>query len=488
MLERICRRPKSLLSALAATLAVSIPSQAQTATADLGAKVLPSFVVLTVQTADGHAATGTGFLTIKDGLLATAWHQVKGAKAVVARFPSGEEFECTGVVDKDEKRNVALVRIKVFGRPLLKMSLAEPQAGAAGAVAAVKDGAFGLIGVKFGPTTVVDGVRLTALSGDIPEGNSGSPVVDADGSALGLLAAQQIDGRPAFFALPAASVLALDATLPTQPWGASAAAATGSAGAAKLMASDDVDTRLGQALLAATEDEACLSWASELSRGYGFLNGVPGDAYQAQQTLETATAALSEVRTDDELRLRTGRALMQILANQKAASENLIRAVVTGQQAKSWIAQAQDAQKRSNSLRQTVTQQLAALKADLTALEAASPKFREFLPFEQRYLLGLAERRSGFRLGVTTYPRSPFYLLIVAADGLGNKIGLRPGDLVVSAAGRTFTPADDFEEFKLLIKANLGKTIPAVVERGGKAQTVKLKIPKEIPKDALYTP
>lgn len=253
------------------------------------------------------------------------------------------------------------------------------------------------------------------------------------------------------------------------------------------MAIDEVDARLGRAFLAVTESDACLSWAWELSRGYGFKNGVPGDFYQAQQTLDTATASLTEIRTDDELRLRIGRGLVQILATQKAAGESFIRGVVAGQQAKTWIAQADDALKRANSFRQAATQQIAGLKADLVALEAASPKFREFLPFEQRYVLGLAERPSGFKLGVTTYPRNPFYLLVVIADGVGHKIGLRPGDLVVSAAGRSFTVTDDFEELKVLIKANLGKTIPAVVERDGKTQTVKLKIPKEIPKDALYT-
>ncbi len=196
---------------------------------------------------------------------------------------------------------------------------------------------------------------------------------------------------------------------------------------------------------------------------------------------------MGEIRTDSELRLRVGRALVQILANQKAASENFIRAVVVGQQAKSWDAQSQDAQKRSNSIRQSIRGQIAALKDDLKTLEAESAKFREFLPFEQRYNLGLAERSGGFRLGITSYPNNPFYLLVVAADSVAQKIGLRPGDTIVSVGGRAFGVTDDIEELKLLIKSNLGKTVPAVVERGGKTQDIKLKIPKAIPADALYT-
>jgi predicted metalloprotease with PDZ domain len=210
--------------------------------------------------------------------------------------------------------------------------------------------------------------------------------------------------------------------------------------------------------------------------------------YQLQQGLDAATASVGEIRTDSELRLRVGRALVQIIANQKAASESFIRAVVVGQQTKSWNAQSQDAQKRSNSIRQSIAGQIAAIKDDLKVLEAESAKFREFLPYEQRYQLGLAERHSGFRMGVTTYPRNPFFLLIVAADGLAQKMGLRPGDKIVSAGGREFSAADDFEELKLLIKSNVGKTLPAVVVRSGKTQDIRLKIPKEIPKDALYAP
>jgi len=464
-------------------LALAAPAFAQAPIPpDIGGKVLPSFVLLSVQSGDGRTILGTGFLTVKDGLLATAWPLVAQGRGAVARFSNGEEFECSGIVDKDAKRNVALVRIKAFGRPVLKMEPVDLPAGNPVAVPAVKDGAFGLVAAVIGETSVIDGVKWVRLAGDVPDTGNGAPVVDAAGSVVGIVVMKEEDGKPAPFAVPAAYLLGLDASLPTQPWGAAPAAAA----AANLAPLDEIDARIGRALMAVTEDSACLAWAGEITRGYGFLNGVPEVVYQMQQSLDTAMAALSEVRTDDALRLRLGRAIVPILANQKASSESFIRAVVIGQQAKSWDAQSQDAQKRSNSLTQSVSTQIAGLVEDLKALEDGSAKFREFLTFEQRYVLGLAERPSGFRLGVNTYPRNPFLLLVVGADSLAKKMGLRPGDLVVSAGGRTFTAADDFEEFKLLIKANLGRKLEAVVERNGKTQAVTLKIPNEIPADALY--
>ncbi len=483
------RRPiLALLAALSLCAVPPAPASGQTpAGAEIGAKVLPSVVALDIQAPDGGTAAGVGFLTIKDGIMATSWRLVNGARRVVARFPNGDEYECSGVIDKDEKRDVALVRIKVFGRPVLTLAAVELAGVAQVRVAAVKDGAFGLVPARIAALGVLEGIDVGRLEGDIPDGTSGSPVVDGGGAVVGLLTTRTIDGKATSFVLPAAYILALDATLPTQPWGGTPDAKSPPA-STPAMANEEVEARIGRALMAVSEDSACLAWAGEFTRGFGFLSGVPDVVYQMQQNLDTAISALNEVRTDDALRLRLGRAVLQVMVNQKAASENFIRAVVIGQQAKAWGAQSQDAQKRSNSMIQGIAAQIAGLKEDLKALEADSAKFREFLPFEQRYLLGLAERHSGFRLGVTTYPRNPFSLLIVGADSLAQKIGLRPGDHIVSAGGRAFTAADDFEEFKLLIKANLGRKLDAVVERSGKAQPIVLKIPKEIPPDALYVP
>lgn len=479
------RRPLPLI--VLAAMAAAGPAFSQALLpADLSGRVLPSFVELRVQTADGRTVVGTGFLAFKDGLLVTAWPLVAQAKSALAKFSNGEEFDCSGLVDKDVKRGIALVRIKLFGRPVLKMEPVELAPGAPVAVPAVREGAFGLVAAAVVETAVVDGVKRFRLSGDIPAAATGAPAVDGAGSVVGVIVTRDEDGKAVADAVPAAYIMGLDATLPTQPWGGATAAPA--APAANLMALEEIDIRLGRALLDLIEDEVCLTWANALARGFGFLSGVPDAVYELQQGLDTATAAVGEIRTDNELRLRVGRAAVQMLANQKAASESFIRAVVIGQQAKDWGAQSQDAQKRSDSLRQTVRQQIAGLKDDLAALEAESEAFRKYLPAEQRYMLGLAERPSGFRLGVTYYPGNPFYLLTVFPDSLGQKIGLRPGDKIVSVGERAFTVTDDFEELKLMIKANLGKTLPAVVERNGKAQDIRLKIPKEIPKDALYRP
>jgi len=487
-------RSAACLLALAGSLAGG-----QADTAALGPKVLPSLVTLAIQTRDGKTAVANAVLVVKDGVAATVWHQVRDAVRVTARFSNGDEYECSGVIDKDEKRNVALLRIKIFGRPVLKMEAAEPAPGVALAAAVVKDSAFGVVVVKAGEALPIDGVRAVRLDGDIPEGNAGSPVVNAGGDVVGLLAGVHLDGRSFNVALPAAYILGLDASLPTQPWGGSPSPASGGQAAGQgrsaesALADEEIDTRLGQALLTFSEDRTARLILARSSKGYGYLNGVPQALYGSQQTLQASLGRLAETQPADPLRQRLVKAAVQVIKTQLSATEIYIQAIVVGQAAKDWNAQAKDLEKRGDALAGEAGVQLGAIKDDLAVLEQASAKFREFLPREQRCQLGMAPRPSGFGLGVFVYAGDPLrvaYIIWQSEYGntLGYKLGLRGGDKIISAGEKRFTAENDFEDFKLFLKDKLGQTLPAVVERDGKEKAIKLKIPKEIPKDALINP
>ena len=96
---------------------------------DLYKSVLPSVMTLNVDKRNGATNIGTAFLVSKEGLAITAWHVVSNAKRVIARFSSGEEFDVSGIVDKDERRDVALIRVKVFGKQTLSFTKTEPAVG-----------------------------------------------------------------------------------------------------------------------------------------------------------------------------------------------------------------------------------------------------------------------------------------------------------------------------------------------------------------------
>lgn len=222
------RHDMSLVArAIGATLLVlvagvtSSTSFAQDA-ARIYARASESVMTLRVQGLDGRESAGTAFLAVREGLALTAWHVVEGAQSVTARFASGEEFEVSGVVDHDARRDLALIRVKVYGRPQLKVVGNEPPVGSKlFAIGAPKGLDFSMSDGILSQARVVDGVRLIQFTCPISPGNSGGPLFNATGDVVGVVSRQRTDGQNLNFAMPASYALALDATLPTKPFAAS---------------------------------------------------------------------------------------------------------------------------------------------------------------------------------------------------------------------------------------------------------------------------
>jgi len=182
-------------------------------------EALPSVLTLLVDKKDGTHTQGSAFLAFDHGLAVTAWHVVEGAKRVVARFATEEEFEVSGIVDKDEKRDLAIIRVKVYGRPLMKMVVEEPQVGTAayvigtpqGLESSMSDGIVSQI-------RTFEGVKVYQFTCPASAGNSGGPLVNGDGEVSGIVSFQSRERQNLNFAIPTTYALGLDRSLPTQKW------------------------------------------------------------------------------------------------------------------------------------------------------------------------------------------------------------------------------------------------------------------------------
>ncbi len=182
-------------------------------------KARASVVVLDVERRDGSRIRGLGFLTIDSRIAVTTWDLVDDAVGVVARFESGEEFGVSGLIDSDEKRNVALIRIKVFGRPLLELAARDPvEIKRTYVVETVVGEAFRLVDGEMNPVEIVDGVRSYPLGAVVSAGGNGGPLLDESGRVVGVVSIQSSDGKEAARAVPSEFALGLDHTLPTRPW------------------------------------------------------------------------------------------------------------------------------------------------------------------------------------------------------------------------------------------------------------------------------
>ncbi len=185
----------------------------------VSSQLVTSVVVLDVERKDGSRIRGLGFLAIDSRIAVTTWDLVEDAIRVVARFETGEAFGVSGLIDKDEKRNVALVRIKVFGRPLLELAAREPvDVEKTYVVGAAEGEAFKFVDGRMNPVEIVDGVRVYPLGAAVSAGSGGGPLVDESGRVIGIVAIQSRGQRVAGLAIPSVYALGLDHTLPTQPW------------------------------------------------------------------------------------------------------------------------------------------------------------------------------------------------------------------------------------------------------------------------------
>ena len=149
-------------------------------------KTLPSVITLKIETKDNRTVNAMAFLAIENGVAVTSWQAISNAKRVTARFPNGEEFGLPGLIDKDPKHNLALIKIKVFGRPLLSCNPAEPAIGSKSYIWNIKDLESNVNEITIDKIEISQGVKLYYLSSLLSTENTGGPLLNAKGEVIGV--------------------------------------------------------------------------------------------------------------------------------------------------------------------------------------------------------------------------------------------------------------------------------------------------------------
>jgi len=182
-------------------------------------QTLPSVMTLTVEAKGGTKFVGTAFLALREGLALTAWHLVRDAKNVTARFADGTELPVDGVTDWNEQKDIALLRLEVTDRPLINLaSEAAPIGARACVVGAPRGFEFSISDGLVSQVQLIDGFHQYQVSCPISPGNSGGPVLNLEGPAFGVVAWSEKDAQNLNFATPSSCVLELNPSLPTIAW------------------------------------------------------------------------------------------------------------------------------------------------------------------------------------------------------------------------------------------------------------------------------
>jgi serine protease Do len=214
------------ISALSATacawlaLAAScFPLRAELKPEDLYSAVLPSVVTLDVENTAGKHFVGSAFLAVRDGLAVTAWHVVQDARHVEARYSDNQRVKVVGLVDKNEQLDLALIKLEGTPRPRITLGSATPRIGSRIYVMGSPRGFdFSISEGLISQVRTLDGVRYYQLSCPISPGDSGGPVLNDHGEAIGVVSWRKADAENVGFAVPSAAITRLDGALPPAAW------------------------------------------------------------------------------------------------------------------------------------------------------------------------------------------------------------------------------------------------------------------------------
>jgi S1-C subfamily serine protease len=196
--------------------------------ADLIEQMEPSVVRIEI----GNGGLGSGFVLKEDGLIVTNYHVMNGAKSADVIFADGKKFKVTGFRSVDTANDIALIKIDAADYKLAPLPLAEaaPRKGASvlafgapqgfsgtateGIVSSVRTGreiqevlariSGNLLGNPYSPDSLW--IQTTA---PISQGNSGGPLVNADGEVVGVNTWVLNSGQSLNFAVSAKNVRAL---------------------------------------------------------------------------------------------------------------------------------------------------------------------------------------------------------------------------------------------------------------------------------------
>jgi hypothetical protein len=173
-------------------------------TAQIANKVSPSVVVI-----QGHSDSGdilgSGFIISKDGKIVTNLHVIKDMKTASVQLAVGEIFDSVSVLATDERRDLAIVKIAGFDLPLLELgnsdilSVGEPLVvlgsprGLEGTVTA---------GILSSVRDSGDGFKVLQTDAAVNPGNSGGPLVNNKGQAIGVVSFKLRSAEGLNFAIP----------------------------------------------------------------------------------------------------------------------------------------------------------------------------------------------------------------------------------------------------------------------------------------------
>lgn len=171
----------------------------------LAERALKSLVVVrSTDRTGGELGLGTGFAIEGKGLIATAYHVIGDGRSISIELKDGRRLPVTEVFASSSQLDLAIVRVDGLELPPLALSSDSKTPAGREIVALGHPEGFRnavVSGVVSGHQEI-DGVEMLQLAMSIERGNSGGPVLDAQGQVVGIVTRKSALREKLGFALP----------------------------------------------------------------------------------------------------------------------------------------------------------------------------------------------------------------------------------------------------------------------------------------------
>lgn len=147
---------------------------------------------------------GSGFIVSPNGAIVTNLHVLQGGTMLRVKLPSGDIYKTTDLVDVDDTKDIAIIKIKGFKLPTV--TLGDSDKAETGDNVVVISSPEGLVNSL--TTGVISGVRrldthrVFQITAPISRGSSGGALFNSNGEVIGVVTYLLKSGQNINFAVP----------------------------------------------------------------------------------------------------------------------------------------------------------------------------------------------------------------------------------------------------------------------------------------------
>ncbi|MEK7833793.1 MAG: trypsin-like peptidase domain-containing protein [Acidobacteriota bacterium] len=190
-------------------LVISVTALAQSKSAKSPGEIAreQSQAVVIVEALDdrgGVISQGSGFIVTPGGAIVSNLHVVQGAAMLRVKLPSGDVYKTSDLVDVDDTKDIAIIKIKGFKLPAV--SLGDSDKAETGDSIVAISSPEGLVNSL--TTGVISGVRrldthrVFQITAPISRGSSGGALFNSNGEVIGVVTYLLKSGQNINFAVP----------------------------------------------------------------------------------------------------------------------------------------------------------------------------------------------------------------------------------------------------------------------------------------------